>query len=307
MKKILVIICILLSTLIGCQSKEEISVIVPNGVPSIAQSYMEYNHDDHQFNIERVHGPQPLVAAFTSQSHDIIIAPVNLGANLYQKDIPYQLLGVLTWSNLQIISKTLINDIHDLSGKDIIAFGEGAVPQMIIDYLFENITLEKDANIQYTSSSAQESLMTFMQSDDSMAIVSEPVTSSARNSIEDLYVLDLADVWKEYTDEDLFPQAGVFVHKDLPLTIVEDYLTQINLSSEFANQNPTQVASYCESLNYPFEKSILEISIPKSQIHFQSIDYSKDAIESFLEMIYQYKPELIGNSMPDNDWYYPLS
>ncbi|MDA3931366.1 MAG: hypothetical protein PF513_01370 [Tenericutes bacterium] len=306
MKKILLLIIILTFTLLGCQTKESISVIVPNGGPSIAQSYMEYNND-HDFIIDRVSGPQPLVAAFTSESHDIIIAPVNLGANLYQKGSPYQLAGILTWSNLQIISRTEINDIHDLEGKDVIAFGEGAIPEMIINYLFENIEFDQDINVLYDASSAQESFMSFMQDEDSIAIVSEPITSSARDMVNPLYILDLADIWSDYTDEGLFPLAGVFVHKDLSLNQVTSYLALLEESAVYANLNPSGVALICEELEYPFEKEIIEASIPMSNINLKGIDQSKSNIEDFMTMIYEFKPELIGNAIPDEEWYYPLS
>jgi len=304
MKKILLMIMILTVSLMACQKTESANVIVPNGVPSIAQSYMEYNTNKHEFNIERVNGPQPLVAAFTAESHDIIIAPVNLGANLYQKGSPYQLTGVLTWSNLQIISRTEINDITDLSGKDVVAYGEGAVPQMIIDYLFDLVEFNQDVNIQYDASSPQESFMTFLQEEESIAIVSEPVTTSAKDQIGSLYVLDLADVWSDYTNLDLFPLAGIFVHKDLSSNTVQNYLSLINESADLVYEDPSEIAELCESLGYPFEKTIIADSIASSQIDFQSMEDSKETVESFISMIYEYKPALIGGSIPDEDWYY---
>ncbi|MFP4479197.1 MAG: hypothetical protein ACLFPM_07165 [Candidatus Izemoplasmatales bacterium] len=304
MKKIIGLMFLLTFAFMACQKPETADVIVPNGVPSIGQSYMEYNTNKHDFTIERVNGPQPLVAAFTGESHDIIIAPVNLGANLYQKGSPYQLAGVLTWSNLQIISKTEINDISDLAGKDITAFGQGSVPQMIIDYLFESITFDQEVNIQYDAASAQESFMMFMQDDDGIAIVSEPVTTSAKDQVDPLYVLDLADVWSDYTDLDLFPQAGVFVHQDLSETMIDNYLFLISESSEFVYDDPSRIAEMCETMDYPFEKTIIQDSIPTSQINFQATEDVYEIVETFLTMVYDYNPQLIGENMPDEDWYY---
>jgi len=311
MKKMIVLCFVLLLTMLSCQSNdteevESLSILVPNGVPSIAQSYLEYNQSDI-YGIDRISGPQPLVAAFTSESHDVIIAPVNLGANLYSKGMNYQLAGIVTWSNLQIISRFEITDISLLSGKDIIAYGEGSTPEMIIEYLFNSFLLTEKANITYEATSVQESLVLFLQNEDSIAIVSEPVTSQAKTMVDNLYVLDLSELWTYYTGFDLFPQAGIFVHKDLEESIVNQYLIDIEIATLKAKQNPSLIANYCVSLDYPFEKSNIESSIRLSQIEYQSIDVSYQAIVDYLELIFDFKPELIGNQIPDGDFYYPRS
>lgn len=308
MKKILSLLLLLTILLMACQKNEErLKVIVPNGVPSIAQSHMEYNMDNLNFDIERVSGPEPLMAAFTSESHDFIIAPINLGANLYQKGSSYRLAGVLTWSNLQIISKEPIFDIRDLGGKDIIAFGQGSTPEMIISYLFNQINLENPLEINYQAGSAQESLLTFMQTDNAIAVVSEPLTTKAKSMVDNLYVLDLADLWTQYTGYDLFPLAGVFVHKDLSEKQVKDYLIELDKSSEAVLSQLDKTAEYCESMDYPFDKSMIESSIPRSQINFKYIEDQKKVVNDFMNLIYEFKPALIGNELPDENWFYSLS
>ncbi len=197
MKKILVsLLLIIVLSLTACNNKKDkITILVPNGIPAIAQSKMEHEMNSSNYQIERVSGPAPLIAAITSKSHDIIIAPLNIGANLYNKDSDYQLAGVLTWNNLQIISKSEIN-LDNFTYSTILAFGEGAIPEMIISYLLADYN---PPTIDYSSNSAQESFLAFMQNENSMAIVSEPVTTIAKREIEGLYVYDLSDLWLEKT------------------------------------------------------------------------------------------------------------
>jgi NitT/TauT family transport system substrate-binding protein len=287
----------------GCSSDEthQMRVIVPNGIPAIAQSYIEHEQTD-LYEIDRVSGPQPLVAAFTSASHDVIIAPVNLGANLYSKQSPYLLAGIITWSNLQIISHSPIQSIDDLEGKNIIAFGQGATPQMIIDYLFSQH--QSSANIDYVGSSAQESYLNFLQTDEGIAIVSEPITSTAKANNEDLYVFDLADLWVQTTGMPLFPQAGIFVHEDLSNDAIDQYLNDIEDAAYIALDKPSTIAEYCENLDYPFERDTIEQALTNSGIAYQSSDQAKDAINQFLQLIYEFKSQLIGGEIPDEDWIY---
>jgi len=305
MKKfILIMLFFFLISLFGCnQNQKELKVLVPNGIPSIALAYLEYNQENSDYLVERVTGPAPLIAAFTSGSHDVIVAPINIGANLYQKQSPYQLAGVLTWSNLQLISRTEITNLNELSGKNIIAYGAGAVPEMIIGYLFGSLNLETEANISYQASSAQESLVKFLQDENSIAIISEPVTSSAKTLVDNLYVIDLGNLWMELTDLDLFPQAGIFINRDLNQAIIDRFLEDLNFSTDFALNNPKETADYCVEMNYPYEGIVIENAIPNSGIDYQSSINSKLIVEAFLEMILDFKAELIGGSLPDDTFY----
>jgi len=69
---------------------DELSVLIPFGSPALSMAGLlinednqvgEYSLDEYvTYKTEIVNGSDPLVAAFTSQRHDVIIAPTNLGA-----------------------------------------------------------------------------------------------------------------------------------------------------------------------------------------------------------------------------------
>ncbi|MFA7075263.1 MAG: MqnA/MqnD/SBP family protein [Candidatus Izemoplasmatales bacterium] len=298
MKKILLFLLLIITlSITSCtNNSDDIKVLVPNGTPSIAQSLMEYHQDNNNYQIERVSGPAPLLAAFTSKSHEIIIAPLNLGANLYQKQSSYKLAAVVTWTNFQLISNNPI-DLNNLTDKKIITYGKNATPEIIIDYLFSQI--DSNISISYEASSVQESYLKFLQEEDSLAIVSEPVTTTAKESNPDLYVLDLAEVWTTYTEYELFPQAGVFVSESLTDSQIKTYLRALESSVKYTLDNPEITASNCKSLEYPFDEDIISKSITSSNIEFVYANEQIDVIYDFLEMILLNKPELIGESIPD--------
>ena len=301
MKKIvLLFFMFLVVSLTSCNNnQDQIKVIVPNGVPSIAQSYMEYHQENTNYVIERVSGPSPLLAAFTSKSHDIIIAPINVGANLYNKGTGYKLAGLLTWTNFQIISKSPIN-INNLDNYTIISYGKAAVPEIILDYLFEQIN--PNIEINFDASSVQEAYLRFLQEDNTIAIISEPVTTTAILNDESLYTLDLAQVWEDYTEFDLFPQAGVFVSEELTISQVNNYLRGLQSAAIYTLNNPEEVADFCESMDYPFSLEVIKGSITKSNIAFLYAEDEEKVINDFLQMIYDFKPELIGNAIPSEDF-----
>ena len=301
LKKIILLFFVLFTvSLTACNNnQEQIKVIVPNGVPSIAQSYMEYHQDNTNYLIERVSGPSPLLAAFTSKSHEIIIAPINLGTNLYNKGMGYKLAGLLTWTNFQIISKSPI-DINNLDNYTIISYGKAAVPEIILDYLFEQIN--PNIEINFDASSVQEAYLRFMQEENTIAIISEPVTTTAILNDESLYTLDLAQIWEDYTEFDLFPQAGVFVSEDLSDSQINNYLRGLQSAAIYTLNNPEEVSGFCESMDYPFSKEVIRDSINRSNIAFLYAEDEEQVINDFLQMIYDFKPELIGNAIPNEDF-----
>lgn len=305
MKKTLIIISLLIFALIGCQKDQKtLSILVPNGIPSIAQSDLEYQKN--QYNISRISGSQPLSAAFIAETHDVIIAPINLGANLFQKGANYQLAGILTWSNLQIISRTQINSLEDLEGQTLIAFGQGSIPEIVLTHLFNPLDFQNPVEIIYSATSVQESLLYFMQGS-LFALVSEPVTSQAVELDDDIYIFDLASVWTDQTGLDLFPQAGVFIKNNLENAIVNQYLSDLETATNLALSNPSLIASQCESMAYPFDASLIEKALPQSQIDFQDTSQAKQAIDQMMNLIYEENPALIGQTLPGEDWLYTPS
>ncbi|MFW6319183.1 MAG: hypothetical protein ACOC1L_03255 [Bacillota bacterium] len=147
--------------LFACEEDTDstIDVLVPNGTTSFSHAQIEHKHND--IVIDRVSGPNILISAFTSASHDIIIAPVNLGANLYNKGADYQLLGVLTWNNLQFISDEPIDTIYDLADKNIQAFGRGSTPEMILETLFQEADMTSSNHNRLSCTICSRKLYTF--------------------------------------------------------------------------------------------------------------------------------------------------
>ena len=84
-------------------------MLVPSGSTAMALAHLVATTPqlgDHvTYTVQPyVQGSDPLVAAFTSETSQVIVAPTNLGATLYQKELPYQLVATLVWGNLYLIS-----------------------------------------------------------------------------------------------------------------------------------------------------------------------------------------------------------
>ncbi len=314
MKKLFILTVLMFGiVLIGCANNknDQITILAPEGTPAFSQILMEYNattDEDYPYTVERVAGPQILSSAFLHKSndnnYDIIIAPVNLGANLISKGAEYKLAAVVTWGNLQLLSTQPIADLEAIKNKEIIAFGNGSIPQMILNSILSDFDDTYDFDVQYIASNVQESFMHLMRDPNVIVLTAEPITTRANDLIDELFVFDLADYWTEEMNLPLFPQAGVFVSNTLKASDIENYLFELQMHIDYINNNPASAALKTEALDYTFEIQLVEKSIPMSKIHFKTTDDAYETLSAFFELIYAFNPDLIGGHMPKESFYY---
>ncbi|MFP4286547.1 MAG: ABC transporter substrate-binding protein [Candidatus Izemoplasmataceae bacterium] len=309
MKKIgLLISLMMLSILCACTEedieKDTYSLMVPNGSTSIAQVYMESNKTSLPFNydVERVSGPESLTAAFTNESHDFIIAPSVLGAKLYQTGVNYKLVGTVSYGNLFLVSSSQMEGINDLKDKDIVAFGQLTTPDIILKKILDEHGLLEDATIDYVSSS-QATLLELIRDDTQIVLMSEPFLSNAKEALDNLNVLNLSQLWESDLSFPNFPQAALYANNDLSDDAIVEFTFHFQAAIDHVNNHPDQAAQFAETLNYPIDSSIIESSIPNSQLMFKTAMDARTDFESFYQVIFDYNKVLIGSQLPGDDYY----
>ncbi len=294
-------------TLAACGETEttDVSIMVPNGSPAISQMVFEYERpeiDNMTYDIERVSGAEPLVAAFGSESHQIIFAPTNVGARLISTGAPYAFAATVNWGNLHLASGQTLESLDDLDGKEIIAFGQNATPDIVLATILDKHDFSESPTIKYVDS-VQTAGANLVEDPSRIVMLAEPVLSVMANQVDAMQTLDIQALWQEKTGEDSYPQAGIFVHNDLDETIVNAYLNEIEASIQALHDDPSLVASYGEALDYPFPVPIIENAIPRSNIMFRSAEDSRDALEVYFSMILERNAALLNHEMPSDDFY----
>jgi NitT/TauT family transport system substrate-binding protein len=291
----------LIGILTACQSDtDKISMMVPFGSPQLATLYLE-NNKDH-YDVDIVSGPDMLISAFSSLSHDVIIAPTNLGARLYQSGSPYQLLASIVWGNFYIVSLNVdLDSITDLNQKSITVFGQNQTSDIIIKYIIESLNL--DVTIDYVDSvSTALGMLISNQSD--IIMIAEPSLSVLRQTQSNLNIIDLQDVYQSITGTSSYPQAGVFVHKDLSKSKINRLKADLDASIALVNQNPELAGLLAETLKVGLSAQVIESAIPNSHLNYVSAQDSKSAIITYFELILSLNPNLIGGQLPDDGFYY---
>lgn len=289
MKKLGIVLCSLL-LFSGCSVKEEetaVSILTPKGAPSLA--FAEAMTNDLELLYKTVDGTDIISAEMVKEnpSYDIIVAPINLGVKLIENNADYSLNSVITWGNLYVVAtQDYLND------PKLVAFGENAVPQKILDlYLQEHPELN---NLTYVNSAADAQAQLLAQQAN-IALLAQPVAAAtiAKGKELGLQLSIIANLQEVYADtykskHTGYPQAAIFVKKGSEqrvATLLDDVKTFVN---ETMGSTPEVLESYIDFVGAE------ELGVPNATIAIQTwnaqninfVDASEvvDDLNQFLKM-----------------------
>lgn len=274
--------------LMSC-NKEKVTIIVPYGGPSYATMFL----DEKDYDVEVIQGADPLVAAFGSNTYDVIIAPTNFGAKFYLSSQTYQILSTIVWGNLYLVSESEIS-IDDLNTKNVYAFGQNQTPDIILSYVLEKNN--QNANITYLSS-AEEVLSQFVISKSDVYLVAEPQLSVLSDDY-DIHYIDLQEAYEYLTGTYSYPQASIFVRSDLDDKVISDLENDMMSSIDEVNHGTLEdVASRIEIGEWLVSKMI-----ERSHIEYVSANTVQSEIETYLNLIINFNSNLLSQ-LPDSSFY----
>ena len=286
MRKSLVLLLVLL--LMGCSPQvdnEEVvalSVLAPKGAPGL--SLLGYADTYGNEKITLVDGTDVVSAALLNPNpeYDVIIAPINLGALTITKGSDYRLLGVITWGNLYLVGNTKLID----SELPLAMFGEGAVPQKVVENAIDLSTLNKD--IQYFNSVAdvQVALLTEKAA---YGLLAEPLLTAtlAKASQSGIDLEVIYDIQAEYNIKNNttgYPQAAVFVLNSVyqdSKTAVDDLVTHLSV---FNAETVTNLLSGQEEMYGVPPLAIITQAFDNMNIEYHSATDVQNEITVFLKL-----------------------
>ncbi len=325
MKKLttLLLALLLVLTLSGCDKTEEVEerpvevledthlkIMAPLGSPALAQTYMQSTMpslgEQVTYEISVVSGTDPLIAAFGSGTHDIIYAPTNLGAKLYSTGVDYQLAAVVVWGNLYLATGTdEAFTLADLEGKTIVVFGENATPHIVLKTIIDNYNYTNPPTFEFVADAGTANA-TLIQDPSKIVLLAEPVLSVASlpSNVANIKTIDLQTEWENLTGSSSYPQAGIFVKRDVPAEALEAYLAQVQLSITEALNDPAAIATMTDELGYGFPVPVMTGAISRSHLQYVSALNSKEALEEYFQYIIDFNSALIGGALPVDDFYY---
>lgn len=310
MKKVLCFIIIML-LLGGCGHKKDkdISILVPNGIPLIAIGGLL---DD--YHVETVVGPDLLSSGLITKSHDLIIAPLNLGAKLYLNNSSnYKLAALITFGNTYLVSRkiTSLESLQDVEGKEILAFGRNAIPDIILKKALDSANINPMVNYQ---NGIDEVIPLFvanpnnpddvLDSTPKYILATEPyLTKLELDYHMELNLINLQEV----LGENLIPQAAIFINPESKnyylfnnvLMNIESNISTLNQNPKDYSENIVNKHQYLQNLG----TTTIEHSIPRSNIDYLVASENIKLCEDFFQMLNEYNPNLLGGHTPNQEFY----
>jgi len=286
-------------TLSACGKTDRITVIVPYGSPMLA--LVGLIEDDERYDVDVVMGADALVAAFASGTHDVIVAPTQLGARFHRGQEDHALLATVVWGNLSVCSiDTPLDTFSSLDGKSLTVFGENQVPDIIIRALVEDMELDVDLDYVDSLSTA----VALLSHDPGLVILAaEPSLSMLKANHPALHIVDVQDAFQEMTGRHSFPQSSVFVRPDMSNDTLTLLLDDIMRSVRDASDDPASYAIRAARAGMTMDAQDIESAIPGSNLRVVLSSEAKDDVDYLLDLIMGVNPDLLGGVKPPETFY----
>lgn len=242
---------------------------------------------------------------------DIALLPANMAAILYQKTegqitvLNLNTLGVL----YGVSGDAEITSLEDLKGRTVYLTGKGVTPEASLRYLLSEAGLtEQECTLEFLSE-ASEAAAVLAEHPEAVGVLPQPFVTAALMQNEKLQVvLDLNEIWKEGGNGDYGMVTGVTVVRSAFLEehpeAVRSFLEEQKKSVETVLADPQAAAVWAVEEGIVAKEPIAAKAIPECNLVCVTGQEMKTALSGYLEVLENFKPELIGGKLPDEDFYY---
>ncbi len=271
-------------------------VTAPNGAPAVALACLADANASENYTYV---APDTLGAVFTKAEQDFIVAPVNLGANLYSKgNTNYQLAAVLTWGNLFFASQKADFKLADLNGADVYFFGEGTVNDAVVQYVLDYKNIEPKSVTYLGDAAATKDKL--VEDANAIVLTAAPAVNAAKMANSAVSMISVQDLYAEAKGSNTFTQAALFVKSSLDSTKVSAYLDLVKASCDACTNDIDSVAAACVSQSIIAKAPLAKAAIPNCNVKYVAAADAKSSIEATANL----KLAAFGGALPVDAFYY---
>ena len=256
-----------------------------------------------------------LKSLLISEETDLAATPSYAAANLFNKGVTLRLIAMQVWGMLYVIGPEGSSEegLEALRGKSVGVPMPGNMPDLVFRYLLgqKGWDAETDLSITPYTDGPGAALNALLTGDVEYAVLPEhPASVSlARGEQQGLSLertVNLQELWAEVTGgEARFPMAGLV----MPQTLTDDHpelvgavLNELEASVADVNEASdatVQAISDANSVPAPVVKEV----IPRLQLEIVPAKDAKDALEDFYTRMSTLSPDIVGGSLPTDDFY----
>ncbi len=296
----------------------EVDVAMLKGPTGLgAAKLMEDNGMDrlsgrNQYDFLLCADPAEAVALLTKGEVDVAALPTNMASILYHKnDGDVQLLALNTYGVLYILENgDSIQSMADLEGKTVHAYGQGANPEFVLNYLLEQNEVDPETVDLLWHSSTDEVSALMASGEAEVCMLPVPAATAVLMQNGDVReALDLTEEWDNAGGDGVLTMGCVVVRtqfaKENPQA-VETFLAEYEDSIRYMTDpaNLSEAALLAEKQGIVPKAAVAEKAIPAANLCFVTGDDMMDGIQGYYQVLFQADPAAIGGSIPDGAFYY---
>ena len=257
--------------------------------------------------------PDDIVAQLSSGEADIAALPTNLAAVLYQKtNKSISVIAVNTLGVLYILEKgDTVHSMADLAGREIMATGQGAVPEYALNDLLAKANLSTPAAITYMTEHSELATLAAAGKASDLIMLPEPfVTTVLGKNPEYRIALDLTEEWKKAYGEDSGSELAMGClavsakfaaeHPEA----LETFLQEYKASTDSVNADPSAAGQLVAKYGIMADAALAAKAIPTCHIVMISGSAMKSVLEPFYETLFAANPKSVGGTLPDDGFYW---
>lgn len=275
----------------------------PQGTPALAMLRLKTDNPklDGTDMEYAVVSPSTIALEMGADKADVVIMPVNTGANQIRQGKDYKLVSVAVYGSLFMVgqkngSNTLTFD--DIKGKTVSCIGKAAVPGMVFRYVMKSNGIQL---IESGAPTGNQVLVKYVpdatvaKSDiqngtSQFAVVGEPAATTFKNALHLNAEMDMQKQYKAVNPSvngDSYPQAGLFVRTALAYDtkFMAALFEALDNSKDWVEKNPDKVSAFADANLYA-GATFPAASIPRCAIDCEKLDNEdKNEIIAFLKIV----------------------
>ena len=254
-----------------------------------------------------------VMAKVISGEFDIAALPTNSAAVAFNKsEGEVQLLAINTLGVLYLMQKTgvdgsPIRSFEELRGQTIVAFGQGANPEYVLNYLLTQNGLTPGAEVFIDwKATVDEVLAAVVSGTYDFVMLPEPNVSVANSKNSDYTIcMDLTQKWDEVSDGSLVMGSLVVTRSfaEAHPEAVDKFLEEYAASIDFITTDETAPAVIAAQEIVPAE-GVAQKALPNCHIVCITGANMQPTVEAYYQMLFEANPKAVGGAIPTAEFYY---
>lgn len=308
---------ILMLILAGCHTGQfkdkSVTLLTLKGPSAMGMIYLIDSANQvipEQLHIEILDEPMLVRARILKDKPELAVLPLNIGAILYNKGLPYQVIAIPVWGTLYLFgSDTSINSWPSLKNKRIFLMGKGTTPDVLFRYLLNihGLNPNQDVILDYSFPTHIDLANAVSAGQADLAVISEPLVSLVRaRNPSILQIMDLNAEWaKAFPGNPAMPQTALMGRNDF-IRDHPEWIRKIceawNRSIDQVNLHPDRAAERIIFYKILPDPAMAVSSIPRCNLKFRYASEIRPEIGQYLQVFFTFNPDAVGGKLPDEQF-----